>query len=185
MPDDAPPDDRPPGDGPPGDRPPEADAPPGVPGRVVVWRICKAAYAATAFNGEGARRYGGRFNSPGVPVVYTAASLALATLELLVRVGRRERMTGYVRRWAAFDAAHVYVPDALPAGWDARPYGRAGQALGDAWAAAGTSLALRVPSVVEPVECNYLLNPRHPAFADVTLGPPAPLRPDPRLFDDG
>ena len=50
-----------------------------------LWRITTARFAATAFSGEGARRYGGRWNPPGCEVVYTAQSPALALLELMVQ----------------------------------------------------------------------------------------------------
>lgn len=49
------------------------------------WRLTTARHAHTAFTGEGARRYGGRWNAKGVPVVYTAGSLSLAMLEMLVQ----------------------------------------------------------------------------------------------------
>ncbi|MGH9898893.1 MAG: RES family NAD+ phosphorylase, partial [Pyrinomonadaceae bacterium] len=38
------------------------------------WRIVKAQYAALAFDGEGAKIYGGRWNSQGIKMVYTAQS---------------------------------------------------------------------------------------------------------------
>jgi len=40
---------------------------------------------------------------------------------------------------------------------------------------------LRVPSVIVPAESNFLLNPRHPAFERIEIGPPEELRLDPRL----
>ena len=49
------------------------------------WRIVKARHALRAFTGEGAHLYGGRWNSPGVAVVYTAGSAALATLDVCRR----------------------------------------------------------------------------------------------------
>lgn len=88
---------------------------------ITVWRIMHEQYAADAFSGEGAKIYGGRFNSPGVPMVYTAGSLALATLELLVRLNRRRRLTPYVRIAASFPASLLAVADDLPEEWDDRP----------------------------------------------------------------
>lgn len=160
-------------------------SPPDDAARRTVWRITHARYADEAFGGEGARRYGGRFNSPGVPMIYTAGSLALATLELLVRLNQRRRMAPYVRRSASFPARLLLIPDALPAGWDDLPYGSSSQEWGDVWIRDETSLALKVPSVVEPLESNYLINPRHPAFDQLKLGEPAPLRIDPRLRPSG
>ena len=51
-----------------------------------VWRICRARYADESFTGRGARRFGGRWNSPGVPMVYCSSSLALAAIELFVHI---------------------------------------------------------------------------------------------------
>src|SRR5271169_3442797 len=47
-------------------------------------------------DGDGARRVGGRSNSPGQPVVYMAQSVALAVLENLVHMSRQDYPTGYV-----------------------------------------------------------------------------------------
>jgi RES domain-containing protein len=49
-----------------------------------VWRLCRARHASTAFDGEGARLFGGRWNHKGLPMVYTSATLSLAALEVLV-----------------------------------------------------------------------------------------------------
>src|SRR5277367_2136602 len=51
-----------------------------------IWRICRECYASDAFSGEGARRFGGRWNSRGVPMVYASTSLALAAIELFVHL---------------------------------------------------------------------------------------------------
>lgn len=152
--------------------------------RITAWRITPARYRATAFSGEGAKEHGGRWGSVGTPLVYTSASLALATLELLVRIGARERLGERVCLPVTFRAAHVQVRtlDDLPDGWDTRPYTATSQAIGDQWVKAGASLVLRVPSVVVPTEYNYLINLRHPAFDEVELGRPRPLQLDPRLF---
>jgi len=156
-------------------------SPPDEPEKRTVWGITHMRYTDEAFSGEGARRYGGRFNSPGVPMIYTAGSLALATLELLVRLNQRRRMAPYVRLSASFPASLLLIPESLPSGWDDLPYGPSSQEWGDAWIRDETSLALKVPSVVEPLESNYLINPGHPAFDQLTVGEPAPLNLDPRL----
>ena len=57
------------------------------------FRLCKTKHLATAFTGEGARLNGGRWNSPGNSVVYTSASLSLATLEVLVHLEDPEPFT--------------------------------------------------------------------------------------------
>lgn len=151
---------------------------------ITAWRITQAQYQDTSFSGEGAKRYGGRFNSTGVPVVYTAESIALATLELLVRVNQRTHLNRYVRISVRFSRDHVTEPSSLPEGWDAHPYGPASQAVGDEWALSQQSLVLKVPSVVEPMESNYLINPLHPDYDALEIGHPTPLQLDARLLSD-
>jgi RES domain-containing protein len=150
---------------------------------LTVWRITHRRWAATAFTGEGARQAGGRFNSVGVPVVYTAASRSLAMLEILVQVDQRSRLGEHVSILATFSDRLVEVAERndLPAGWDNVPDTEVATAFGDAWQKERRSVVLRVPSVIVPGEHNYLLNPDHPDFSRVTIGEAAPARFDPRL----
>lgn len=151
--------------------------------QITAWRISPAEYRSTAFSGEGAKEYGGRFNSVGTPIIYTAGSLALAMLELLVRVNSRRRLQNRVCLPVQFRDTHVAEQAAeLPDDWDARPYTAASQQMGDAWIQSERSLVLRVPSVVVPQEPNYLINPRHPHFDELEFGDPTPLQLDPRLY---
>lgn len=152
--------------------------------RITAWRISAARYRDTAFSDKGAKEYGGRWGSIGTPIVYTSASLALATLELLVRIGSRERLGERVCLPVTFRDEHIQVRTIgdLPDGWDVRPYTATSQAIGDRWVEAGASLVLHVPSVVVPTEYNYLINPRHPAFDEVEPGHPRLLQLDPRLL---
>lgn len=156
---------------------------------LTAWRITLARYANTAFDGEGARRYGGRFNSPGTPVVYVASSLSLAMLEVLVHVDRGRALAQHVACPVTYDAADVLVleRDALPAGWDLPVPPPAVQKLGDLWVASKASLLLRVPSVLLPGdvlerEHNFLINPLHEGFGRVTIGPARELTFDARFF---
>ena len=63
---------------------------------VSAWRIVKQKHKRSALSGEGARRFGGRWNSPGVSVVYLAQSQALAALEMLVHLDAAELLRSYV-----------------------------------------------------------------------------------------
>jgi RES domain-containing protein len=150
---------------------------------ITAWRIVKAKYASSAFDGEGARRFAGRWNSRGAPMVYTAGSQALAVLELLVHLEDSDLLKHYRLIPVTFDESMVQVLDnkILPPNWKRRPTPTATRALGDAWIAADKSVVLQVPSVVVPGENNYLLNPRHPDFAKLSIGKPQPYRFDPRL----
>jgi RES domain-containing protein len=147
------------------------------------WRIVKSARTATAFDGEGARLYGGRWNSPDTPMVYTAQNQSLAALELLVHLSAAQLLLSYSSIPVDFDLAWVEVvdPGALPSDWRAYPPPTALQELGDRWIAEQRSAVLQVPSALIPAELNFLLNPNHPDFAQVTIGPPTPFQFDPRL----
>lgn len=148
------------------------------------WRIIKAKHSAAAFSGEGARKYGGRWNSPGVAIVYSAGSISLAILEMLVNSESQELMKQYVVFEVVFDDALATAMDlaALPKTWRRSPPPLSVQGIGDKWIADGHSSVLRVPSVIVPTEFNYLLNPTHPDFAKIQIGPKQPVRIDPRLL---
>jgi len=150
---------------------------------VTAWRIVKRKHARSAFTGEGARRFGGRWNSPGVSMVYTAQSQALAALAMLVRLDSADLLQKYVVFEVGIDEAFIIRVDLalLPKNWRANPPPAKARAIGDAWITAGSSVALQVPSTLVLSEFNYLLNPRHPDFAKLELGKPSPFRFDPRL----
>lgn len=151
---------------------------------VTVWRLTRERYADSAFSGEGARQYGGRFNSSGTPVVYTSESLALALLETLTGLERYHQLRSYVFFRARLREELVSEVSAagLPDGWDQHPPPSQSQQVGDRWATRKTSVALRVPSVVVPYSHNYLLNPSHPSFEEVDIGAGESLPVDRRLI---
>jgi RES domain-containing protein len=148
------------------------------------WRIVKARYAGSAFDGEGARRYGGRWNSPGLPVVYTAASQALAALEMLVHLGNSAVLPSYVSIPCSFDEAVVLRLDRrrLPKSWRTYPPPPALALVGDAWLKDGTSAVLDVPNAIIPTESNFLLNPRHADFTSIAIRTPQAFEFDLRLL---
>jgi RES domain-containing protein len=165
-------------------RPPVAAAVPPAP-PLTVWRLTSSRWAARAFDGEGARLHGGRWNHAPTSLVYTSLTLSLAALEMLVHVDGDTAPADLVAVSAHLPAGlaveHL-APTALPAGWRAFPAPEACRDLGSAWAAAGSAPALAVPSVVVPREWNLLLNPRHPDLARIEIGTPEPFSFDPRLW---
>jgi RES domain-containing protein len=140
-------------------------------------------HADKAMSGDGSYRRGGRWNPPGIRVVYCADSRSLALVEVLANV-RRPALLG-AQPWVVIrvDVPEDLVerPDRVPESWRETPYSSATQAFGAEWVQAQRSVALRVPSAVVPGEFNYLLNPAHPRFAKVRLGKPEPFSFDPRL----
>jgi RES domain-containing protein len=145
------------------------------------WRIVKEKHAATAFSGEGARLYGGRWNSVGTSVIYTSGSQALAALESLVHLNPPV-IFRYVSIPIQFDDSLLEKVTTLPADLTEEPPPPATRNIGDLWVKAARSAVLELPSVIIPGEPNYLLNPAHPDFRKIVIGKPEPFTFDPRLL---
>lgn len=149
----------------------------------VCWRIVTARFAASAFSGEGARLYGGRWNPKGVPLVYTAESQALAVLEMLVQDEPLRASYVLIPAYLPDDLAIARITgDELPPDWRSLGKREALQRLGADWFQLGSTAVLAVPSAVIPAETNYLLNPTHRDFARVQIGEPVELVTDLRLM---
>ena len=119
---------------------------------MLAWRLCRAPFADLM--GEGARRYGGRWNSPGQPVVYLASSAALAVLEVRVHLDLPPELLPDDYLLLTIDLRDLateqlsVVPDD-PA------------AFGDTWLRDQRTAVLQVPSLIVPESSNLLLNPAH------------------------
>ncbi len=150
---------------------------------VVGWRVVKAKHAATAFSGEGARLYAGRWNSAGVRLVYCSENLALAALEILVHlrgVALRDKLRAFS---VTFDSALMMAVDRrkLRKDSNAEPPIAASKRTGDECVISGRSAILAVPSVLVPLEHTYLLNPAHSDFAKIKIKSIGDFQLDPRL----
>lgn len=141
---------------------------------MIVHRLAKAAF--TGLDGEGARLFGGRWNSPGRPMIYTAASPSLAVLEVLVHLDLPPELIP-----SDYRLLSIFVPDDAPL-TDVAELPDDPLSVGDAFLALGEALVLRTPSAVVPQERNSLINPRHPAAVGLKLVADEPFRFDPRLF---
>jgi RES domain-containing protein len=150
---------------------------------VEAWRIVKSKYVPGAFTGQSASDYGGRWNSPGTKVVYTASSASLALLEILVHLGFPQTLPSYSLILAIFDDNLVLQLDipSLPGKWREQPAPLETQSIGDEWVASARSAVLAVPSVVVPHETNLLINPLHPDFAKIIVHDPIDFPIDGRL----
>lgn len=154
---------------------------------VRLWRIAVEApgYQADDLSGAGAKITGGRWNSAGTPLIYSATNIALAVIETVLH--SRSGGLPFNRYLVELDipddvwAARV-VLDPLPGGWDAIPSGMTSRTTGDNWAASNSSALLLVPSVSVPEEYNVLINPLHPATASITATTIKRWNHDPRFF---
>ncbi len=152
--------------------------------KITAWRIFKKKLKASAFTGEGARRFGGRWNSKGKSVIYASQSPSLAVLEILVHLQKQDFLNAYLLAAISFDDSLIITlpKSKLPSNWRNYPAPVALQKIGDKWLAEGTSVVLKVPSVLLALESNYLIDPIHPDFSICLLGKPQPFSFDPRLI---
>lgn len=150
-----------------------------------LWRIADARYQI--LDGEGAQRWGGRWNSPGRPVVYTSMTASLAVLEKLVWVAPEE----FPENLGLFEidvpdgiAPEALDPERLPRDW--KSVGSpACREIGDEWLASESGLTLVVPSTLLDEERNVLINPRHGEARRARVVRSRPFSFDPRLVPDG
>jgi len=147
------------------------------------WRIVKDKYADTAFTGEGAARTGGRWNTRGLRAVYTSGTRALAILETIVHLNPPMPLYFKIFR-ITFNEKLVEELDRarLSNNWRALPAPPSTQFLGDQWLRQGRSAILKLPSIIVPEECNYLLNPIHRDFNQIEIGLPSDFIFDSRLM---
>ena len=137
------------------------------------WRICREPYAD--LTGEGARLWGGRWNSAGQPLVYAADAAALAVLEVRVHLDLSWDLLppDYVLLTLDLGPARIERVSVLPSDM---------VAFGDAWLEAQRTAVRRVPSVIVPESTSILVNPRHPEAALVAIADRRPFAFDERLW---
>ena len=154
---------------------------------MVGFRLVRERRAADAFSGEGARRFGGRWNPKNSPAVYGSEHLSLAVLEFRVNQGGYDPEDLYVYFRFEFDPALIEFVESPPEEWLARFKGdgsiTAAQAFGKEWLLQSRSAVLSVPSSVIRIERNFVLNPQHADFAKIGVKPAAKLNLDSRLWN--
>jgi RES domain-containing protein len=105
-------------------------------------------------------------------------------LELLVHIDRDDVPDDLVFAIAEVpdNSIEDVDPAALAANWRLEPPPPGLRAIGDAWIRAGSSIGLRVPSVLSPTEFNLMINPRHPRAGEIQYEPLEKVVLDPRLL---
>jgi RES domain-containing protein len=150
------------------------------------WRITKQKHQSTGLSGEGARIYGGRWNPIGIPLIYTAESLSLAALEIIVHLEREQLLYNrFVKIPVIFESSLVYPLSRkkLPKDWDSLPPSDSTQKIGQKWIEQTKHAILKIPSTVIREEHNFLINPVHPDFAAIEFGEPQRFEFDERLIE--
>lgn len=148
----------------------------------VCWRIAKTRHPP--YDGTGAMLVGGRWSSPGRPVIYAADTYAGAILEILAHTLRPRTLPGphhSVRIEIPDDLIAVLDPDALP-GWESRDSPEALQ-FGDSWLEEGRTAVLVVPALPSrPIGRTVLINPLHADAGRIRVSDPFDVPWDERLF---
>jgi len=136
---------------------------------MITYRISNAQFS-NDISGTGAKLVGSRWNSKGIPLLYTSQHISLAVLEMLVN-------TNFKDYNIALELMYINIPDQLPVAsveiknlkqnWkDDFEYTRY---IGDEFIKQKESIILRVPSAVIAEEYNYLANPLHPDFTKISI----------------
>lgn len=151
---------------------------------MIVFRLSRSKFKSD-LSGKGAELAGGRWNSKGVPMLYTSESIALCTVEIAVHMP-----LGIVP--LDYHLVSIQLPDDvqipevketdLPESWKSFPHGHVTQEIGDAFILSEKSLVLKVPSATVQGNFNFLVNPRHPYFNQVRILNSEPFEFDKRLF---
>jgi len=137
---------------------------------MIVYRIARTGYA-TDLTGEGARLFGGRWNHKNTPCLYTSQSRALAVLEYTVNVNTIDipRALSIIAFTIPDHSIVTFTMADLPGDWQHSPAPSSTKDFGTRLLKESQALVIQIPSVVIPEECNFLLNPLHPAISEVEV----------------
>ncbi len=147
-----------------------------------IYRITPKKYA-TDLSGMGAKLYGGRWNRVGVSLLYTSENLSLAVLENIVHISNPTILP-------TFKSLTVEIPESFkeysisdfPDDWTNQESFEELRKLTDNFIKSGQYLAMKVPSAIIEMEYNFLINPQHALFKDVTVTNQQDFSFDQRLF---
>jgi RES domain-containing protein len=152
---------------------------------MIVYRLIRKKYGY-ALSGEGARLAGGRWNSPGLPLIYTSESRSLCTVEVAVSLPIGLLPDG-------FEMLLIEIPDEivvldihtdnLPVDWNKPDYSEETKRIGDQFIDDNRYAVLKVPSAVIPGDFNYLINPGHKDFDKIKVIKQEPYELDGRFFN--
>ena len=141
---------------------------------MIVYRIARQRYAQD-LSGTGARLYGGRWNSKGVALLYTAESRALAAMELAVHIDLSDLPDDLQLITLELPTEAEVYQALLVDNWDQHPPDPRTMIIGDTFVSDGKQLVMQVPSVVVRGEYNYLINPAHEQFNRIKIADVSPF----------
>lgn len=146
------------------------------------YRIGDPRGAHPIFDARGSTLYPGRWNTPASPMIYTSEHYSTAMLEKLVHgSGQLPPDQHFIAVIIPNGISYEVLDTAALPDWylescaSSKPFGQT-------WQQQKRSLLLIVPSVVARIEKNFLINPQHPEFRQLTTGLHQPVWWDRRLF---
>lgn len=151
---------------------------------MIAWRLSRAKYVHD-LTGTGAAIVGGRWNNKDFPALYLGENPAICCLEHFVNASGPPSTPLVLARIELPEDEDLYwTPDNLPPGWDSKPADTPSMEFGTAWLKSLSHLGLIVPSAVLPVQKNIVINPRHPACADIKIKEVQDFFYDARMFQN-
>ena len=146
-----------------------------------VYRLTRRTYAMH-LDGQGAALFGGRWNSAGHPLVYTAQHRSLAVLEYRVNNPLPVQDLLMITIDVPVNSIQHITLNDLPADWAHYAFESPSARLGDQWLTQRESLLLSVPSAIVVQEHNILINPLHPNINQVKVLDTLPFLIDQRMY---
>jgi RES domain-containing protein len=136
---------------------------------MIIYRLAIEAFKDD-LSGTGSKMYGGRWNVPGYPAIYTSENISLAVLEILVNTDKNNIPPGY-------HLLQLQIPDSLPIKvikadtlkdkwYSDIEYA---QFIGTKFLESGKEVILKMPSAIVKQEYNFLLNPLHSDFKKINI----------------
>jgi len=148
-----------------------------------LYRLSKAIHA-NDLSGKGAEKNGGRWNSHGIPMIYTSQSRALCIAEVAVHLPMGILPEDFRLITIEIPGRSIFsLPETLlPQDWKSIPPPQSTKTIGDQFIRNQKYLSLKVPSIIVKGEHNFLLNPIHSGMKDVQIISIEPFDFDSRLF---
>jgi RES domain-containing protein len=148
---------------------------------MMLFRFCKEQYS-NDISGEGAKLRGGRWNSVGLPVVYTSTTISLSLLELLIyNASYDELQNNYLMKIEIPGMPEDSITPINVKGQWQKDIGYS-RFIGDSFLSTRKNIVFKVPSAIIPEEYNILINPLHPDFKKIKIIDSSPFEFDSRLF---
>jgi RES domain-containing protein len=147
---------------------------------MIVYR-CALKKWSKDLSGQGAFMYGGRWNSPGVYMLYTAENNVLAALEVALRIPLEHISKDYWMVPIDVRGEVKFEEPSLPKSWNLKS--DVTRSVGDDFIKKANALAMKVPSALISDAFNYLINPKHPDIRKVKVLEPRPILFDKRLME--